>query len=151
VTDSERPAAEVPVVRCPACHKLNRVPVDGLAKARCGSCRAALTPPRGASSAPRGGDLSQLVIQRWDALLRLVPKGAALGRAVGRSEWDDPASDPVGWLSEATQIPRDDLDQLRLMRIHLASKKVVPHSALTRALDTLDQAHSILGRTRLPE
>jgi len=91
------------------------------------------------------------VIDRWDALVRLVPSGAALGRAVGRGGLDDPAGDPVGWISAATQIPRDDLDQIRLMRIHLASNKVVPQSVLTRALDTLDKANAVLGRTRLPE
>jgi hypothetical protein len=80
----------------------------------------------------------------------LVPKGVALGRATGRGEMDDPAADPVGWLSSAAHIPKDDLDQVRLLRIHLASNKTVPQNVLTRALDTLDRANTALGPTHLP-
>ncbi len=85
------------------------------------------------------------MIERWDTILRLVPGGMALGRAVGRSGADDPAADPVGWLSNAAHIPREELDQVRLLRIHLASNKVVPPGVLTRALDTLDKAKVGLG------
>jgi len=91
------------------------------------------------------------VVERWDELLRLVPRGMALGRAVGRSGEDDPAADPVGWLANAAHMRRKDLDQVRLLRIHLASNKPAPQQALMTALDTLDRAHGILGRTRLPE
>jgi hypothetical protein len=106
-------------------------------------------PPPGAAP-PRVGDLGRLVIERWDALVRLVPRGAALGRAIGREETDDPAADPVGWLSAAAHLPKDDLDQVRLLRIHLASKKTVPQNVLTKALDTLDRAHAVLSPTHLP-
>jgi len=135
-----------PTLRCPACKKLNRVPIDSLDKARCGSCRAPLNPVAGGrSAAPRSGDLGRQVIERWDALLRLVPKGMALGRAVGRSGADDPAADPVGWLSNAAHMPRAELDQIRLLRIHLASNKVMPQGVLTSALDTLDRVKKNLG------
>ncbi|MDQ6796814.1 MAG: hypothetical protein M3011_02105 [Actinomycetota bacterium] len=86
-----------------------------------------------------------MVIERWDALLRLVPGGMALGRAVGRSGADDPAADPVGWLSNAAHMPRNELDQIRLLRIHLASNKVVPQGVLSSALDTLDRVKTNLG------
>jgi hypothetical protein len=138
-------------IRCPACRKLNRVPASGIGKARCGACRAFLTPSAGSSSAPPSGDLGPLVIERWDALLRLVPRGMALGRAVGRSGPDDPAADPVGWLSTAAHVSRDELDQVRLLRIHLASNKPAPQQVLSGALATLDRAHAALERTRLPE
>jgi len=91
-----------------------------------------------------------MVIDRWDALLRLVPRGMALGRAVGRSGADDPAADPVGWLSNAAHMPRNELDQVRLLRIHLASNKAVPQATLTGALDTLDRVKAALGPL-LPE
>jgi hypothetical protein len=64
---------------------------------------------------------------------------------------DDPAADPVSWLSTVTHVPKDELDQVRLLRVHLASKKQAPHQVLTRALSTLDRAHAALGRTHLPE
>jgi hypothetical protein len=99
--------------------------------------------------APPAGDLSRLVIERWDALVRYVPPNTALSRAVGRGGAHDPAGDPVGWLSDAAHMPRDDLDQLRLLRVHLAAKKTVPTSVLTRALETLDRAHATLQRSHL--
>lgn len=152
VTDPSSGAQGSTTLRCPVCRKMNRVPLHGTGKARCGACRAPLTPLAGGPSAsPRSGDLGRQVIERWDALLRLVPRGMALGRAVGRSGADDPAADPVGFLSNAAHMPRDDLDQVRLLRIHLASNKVVPEHVLTKALNTLDRAHSVLERTRLPE
>ncbi|MGI9022260.1 MAG: hypothetical protein ACR2HV_03290 [Acidimicrobiales bacterium] len=134
------------------CRKLNRVPLHDSGQAHCGACKAPLNPLAGGGpSAARSGDLGAQVIERWDALLRLVPRGMALGRAVGRSGADDPAADPVGFLSSAAHMPRDELDQVRLLRIHLASNKPMPTEVLTRALDTLDRAHSTLARTRLPE
>ena len=139
-----------PTQRCPRCQKLNRVPLHGSGTARCGACKAPLTPLAG-QSAPNAGDLGRQVIERWDALLRLVPRGMALGRAVGRSGSDDPAADPVGWLSNAAQMPRKDLDEVRLLRIHLASNKPAPHAALSKAMSTLDRAFAVLERTRLPE
>jgi len=140
-----------PTLRCPSCRKMNRVPLHGPGQARCGACKALLTPLAAPPSGSRSGDLGTLVVQRWDALLRLVPRGMALGRAVGRSGTDDPAADPVGWLSNAAHMPRADLDQVRLLRIHLASNKPTPPQALTKALDTLDRAFGVLDRTRLPE
>ncbi|MGI9034030.1 MAG: hypothetical protein ACR2HY_10225 [Acidimicrobiales bacterium] len=83
--------------------------------------------------------------------MRLVPKDMALDRAVGRSGLGNPAANPVDWLAAATQIPRDDLDQIRLLRIHLASNKLAPPEVLSRALDTLARARAALDRTRLPE
>jgi len=128
------------------CKKLNRVPLHDTGKARCGACKAPLNPLAGGASAhPRSGDLGRQVIERWDAMLRLVPGGMALGRAVGRGGADDPAADPVGWLANAAHMPRGDLDQIRLLRIHLASNKAVDRGTLTRAMDTLDRAKSGLG------
>lgn len=60
------------------------------------------------------------------------------------------ATDPVGWLSAAAHVPRDDLEQVRLLRIHVASNKMAPQDLLTRALDTLDRVEAALG-PRLPE
>ncbi len=150
MTDPGPPAAAAPTLRCAACRKLNRVPLHGPGKARCGACGAALTPATGTSGL-RSGDLGRQVVERWDALLRLVPRGMALGRALGRSGEDDPAADPVGWLATAAHMRRKDLDQVRLLRIHLASNKPAPEHALITALDTLDRAHGALERTRLPE
>lgn len=133
--------------RCPVCQRLNRVPAHDAGKARCGACGALLPQGAAATSAPGGGDMRREVIERWDALVRLVPRGRALDRATGRSGLDDPAADPVGWLSMASRIPRDDLDQVRLLRIHLASNKVVPHNVLTKALDTLHQAGAAVRRS----
>jgi len=131
---------------------MNRVPLHGTGKAHCGACKAPLTPLAGGPSAsPRSGDLGRQVIERWDALIRLVPRGMALGRAVGRGGTDDPAADPVGFLSSAAHMSRKELDEVRLLRIHLASNKVVPQQVLTKAMDTLDRAHAVLERTRLPE
>ncbi len=147
VNDSTPRAKAAATRRCPVCKKLNRVPPHDTGKARCGACRAPLTSLAGAAgpAAPRSGDLGRQVIERWDALLRLVPRGMALGRAVGRSGADDPAADPVGWLSNAAHMPRGDLDQVRLLRIHLASNKAVSQGVLTTALDTLDRAKAGLG------
>ncbi|MFN2606455.1 MAG: hypothetical protein ABR511_00970 [Acidimicrobiales bacterium] len=165
MSDQRAPLAGT-TLRCPICQKLNRVPPAKARQARCGSCRAPLLLPPGAPAggssgvatgggpggpAARSGDLGRQVIERWDALLRLVPRGMALGRAVGRSGGDDPAADPVGWLSTAAHMPRDDLDQVRLLRIHLASNRAAPPAALHRALDALDRAQTALERTRLPE
>jgi hypothetical protein len=75
----------------------------------------------------------------------------ALGQAVGRGGAGDPAADPVGWLSTATHMPRADLDEVRMLRIHLASNKAAPDAVVSRALKTLDKAHFVLRRTRLPE
>jgi len=127
------------------CNKLNRVPLHGSGKARCGACKASLTPQAPGTAPPRSGDLGRQVIERWDAMLRLVPGGMALGRAVGRTGSDDPAADPVGWLSNAAHMPRSELDQIRLLRIHLASNKTVPPATLKSALDTLDKAKTGLG------
>ncbi len=149
VTDPSARAG--PTQRCPMCKKLNRVPLHDTGQAHCGACKAPLNPRAGGASAqPRSGDLGRMVIERWDALLRLVPRGMALGRAVGRSGADDPAADPVGWLSNAAHMPRNELDQIRLLRIHLASNKVVPQATLSSALDTLDRAKTNLGPL-LPE
>lgn len=137
--------------RCPACQRMNRVPPGGVTKARCGACRAPLTPLARDTSVPRSGDLGPLVVQRWDALVRLAPGGMGLARAVGQGGSHGPAADPVSWLSTAAHIPRDELDQVRLLRIHLASNKAVSHDVLTRALATLDRATAALERTRLPE
>lgn len=126
--------------RCSACQRLNRVPAHDKGKARCGACGAPLT-----------GDLSRLVIERWDALVRYVPAGTALSRATGRGGANDPAADPVRWLSEAAHMPRDDLDQVRLLRVHLASNKTVPPQVLTRALSTLDRAHAAVKRGHLSD
>lgn len=151
VTDPGSRGAPGATQRCPACGKLNRVPAHDSGKARCGACKALLgAAPAPGAAPPRAGDLGRLVIERWDALVRLVPRGAALGRATGRDETDDPAADPVGWLSAAAHIPKDDLDQVRLLRIHLASKKTLPQNVITRALDTLDRAHAVLDPTHLP-
>ncbi len=145
VTDPSTRASTGPTQRCPVCKKLNRVPLhSNTGKARCGACKAPLTPLAG-TSPPRAGDLGRQVIERWDAMLRLVPGGMALGRAVGRSGADDPAADPVGWLANAAHVPRGELDQIRLLRIHLASNKAVDQGPLTRALDTLDRAKTGLG------
>lgn len=136
-----------PTQRCPVCNKANRVPLHGTGKARCGACKAPLTPNAGygPSQSGRSGDLGRQVIERWDAMLRLVPQGMALGRAVGRGGSDAAAADPVGWLSNAAHVPRNELDQIRLLRIHLASNKAVPQGVLTAALDTLDRAKTGLG------
>ncbi|MDQ6928042.1 MAG: hypothetical protein M3159_05180 [Actinomycetota bacterium] len=137
------------VERCPACQKLNRVPDHDAGTARCGSCGATLTGRPAQNTAAPSGDLSRLVIERWDALVRYVPPNTALSRATGRGGTHDPAGDPVGWLSSAAQMPRDELDQLRLLRVHLASNKTFPPQILTRALATLDQAHSAIQRSHL--
>jgi hypothetical protein len=148
VTDSTPSAGETQ--RCPVCQRLNRVPAHGAGSARCGACGATLTgKPAPAKAAPPGADLARLVIQRWDALVRYVPPNTALSRAVGRGGAHDPAGDPVGWLSNAVHMPRDDLDQLRLLRVHLASNKTVPTHVLTRALETLDRAHATIQRSHL--
>ncbi|HEX8771865.1 MAG TPA: hypothetical protein VF711_13955, partial [Acidimicrobiales bacterium] len=130
--------------RCPACQRLNRVPAHDAGEARCGACGATLTGVPAPRTPPPAGDLRRVVIERWDALVRYVPPNTALSRAVGRGGAHDPAGDPVGWLSNATLMPRDDLDQLRLLRVHLASNKTVPTQVLTRALDTLERAHATI-------
>lgn len=135
--------------RCPVCQRMNRVPRNRTA--RCGACKTVLPPPGVGASAERAGELGRLVIDRWEALLRLVPRDLALGRAVGRSSSAGPTSDPIAWLSTAAHMPRADLDQVRLLRIHLASNKAAPPHVLRQALDTLDRAHAALERTRLPE
>ena len=90
------------------------------------------------------------MIERWDALLRYVPRGMALGAVIGREE-SEAGSDPVSWLSEATSIPRHDLDQLRLLRVYLGTNKEFSPQVLTRALDTLNRAHRTLEGTHVPE
>ncbi len=145
VTDPSSRASAGPTQRCPVCKKLNRVPLHDTGKARCGACKAPLTPAGSGTVPPRAGDLGRQVIGRWDAMLRLVPGGMALGRAVGRGGTDDPAADPVGWLANAAHMPRGELDQIRLLRIHLASNKAVDQGTLTRAMNTLDRAKTGLG------
>jgi hypothetical protein len=98
----------------------------------------------------RPGDPRAVLVQRWDELLRLVPAdmglSAALGEGAARS-----ASDPITWLSAAADVPRQALDQVRHVRNCVAWNRPVPDREISRALETVDRALGVLGRTRLPE
>lgn len=90
------------------------------------------------------------MMQRWDELLRLAPADMGLTAALG--EGGEPAgSDPMRWLSVAADIPRAALDQVRQVRNSVASNRPVPEGAISSALETLDRALAVVGRTRLPE
>lgn len=131
--------------RCPVCHRLNRVPADHGGRARCGKCKTPLPSGQFAEDfAATSGGMRSLIIQRWDTLLRAVPSGRALDRATGRDELGGSGGDPLKWLSRRTRIPYDDLDQVRLMRLHLASNKPIPQRNLTYALEILERAQAAL-------
>lgn len=143
MTDTPGAGSGTTTQRCPACHRLNRVPLDHGGKARCGGCKAPLPSGRVAEDfEATSGGLRSVVIQRWDSLLRAVPSGRALDRATGRDDLGGSGNDPLTWLSERTRIPRDDLDQVRLLRVHLASNRAIPERTLTHALEILDRAHA---------
>jgi len=96
-----------------------------------------------------GGNLGRRVVEGWDDLMRHVPSGMALGRAVGRVELNQGA-DPVTWLASAGQVPRAELEQVRLLRVHLASNRTPPpEHQLSRALDTIEKVAAALRHTRL--
>jgi hypothetical protein len=61
------------------------------------------------------------------------------------------AADPISWLSAAANIPRDELDHVRQVRNSLAGQRPVADQAIAGALETLDRALAVVGRTRLPE
>ncbi len=103
---------------------------------------------RGASAAT--GDPRAVLVQRWDELLRLAPADMGLTAALGESA-ARPASDPITWLSAAAGVPREALEQVRQVRNSVASNRPVPDRAISSALETLDRALVVLGRTRLPE
>jgi hypothetical protein len=121
------------------------VPVDHEGTVRCGGCKAPLPTGEVAEKfEATSGGLRSLVIQRWDSLLRKVPSGRALDRATGRDELGGSGGDPLKWLSRHTRVPYDDLDQVRLMRIHLASNRPIPERTLQHALQILERAQSAL-------
>ncbi len=85
-------------------------------------------------------------MQGWDELLRLVPADMGLTAALG-----DGADDPISWLSVAADMPRAALNQVRQVRNNVASNRPVPDQVIASALETLDRALAVVGRTRLPE
>lgn len=69
---------------------------------------------------------------------------AALGGGADRD-----ASDPIGWLSGAAGIPREALNQVRQVRNRVGLNRPVPDADISRALETVDRALAMLGRTHL--
>lgn len=121
----------------------------GAAKARCGACHMPLVTLSEHRRDTSGGNLGRRVVEGWDDLMRHVPSGMALGRAVGRVELNQGA-DPVTWLASAGQVPRAELEQVRLLRVHLASNRTPPpEHQLSRALDTIEKVAAALRHTRL--
>ena len=89
-------------------------------------------------------------MQGWDELLRLAPADMGLTAALG-DNMERGQSDPIAWLSAAAGLPREALDEVRKVRNRVASNGPVPDRAISSALETLDRALAVLGRTRLPE
>ncbi len=89
-------------------------------------------------------------MQRWDELLRLAPADMGLTAALGQGS-DLHASDPIAWLSAAAGIPRAALEEVRHVRNNVASNRPATDRAVTSALETLDRALAVVGRTRLAE
>jgi hypothetical protein len=89
-------------------------------------------------------------MQRWDELLRLVPADMGLSAALGQSA-EGGSSDPISWLSATADVPRDDLEQVRLVRLAVVAKRPLPDRVVSNALETLDRALVVLRRMRLPE
>ena len=86
------------------------------------------------------------MLQGWNELLHLVPSDMGLTAALGEA-----GEDPIAWLSAAAGIPRAELQKVRHLRNSVASNRPVPDRELTSALDTIERALALVGRTRLPE
>jgi hypothetical protein len=62
-----------------------------------------------------------------------------------------PASDPITWLSAAANVPREELEEVRQVRNSLASNRPAPENVIAGALETVDRALAMLGRTQRPD
>ena len=85
-----------------------------------------------------------------DPFLRLVPADMGLTATLGEGA-HRPASDPITWLSVAADVPREALDQVRHVRNSVGANRPVSDRVISSALETLDRALAVVGRTRLPE